>query len=125
MLSCVACLLVLSLLMVTSASIPFTLHHEALTQLHFFWRQLSYILVGMVAAYVVTFVPLKWVFNLTLEVFALLFVMVLLVMTLLTTPINGAKRWLDLGIINLQATVKILITLAPKLQTARHGQQSL
>ncbi|WP_205760086.1 putative lipid II flippase FtsW [Moraxella lincolnii] len=103
MLSCVACLLVLSLLMVTSASIPFTLHHEALTQLHFFWRQLSYILVGMVAAYVVTFVPLKWVFNLTLEVFALLFVMVLLVMTLLTTPINGAKRWLDLGIINLQA----------------------
>lgn len=103
MLSCVACLLVLSLLMVASASIPFTLHSEKMTELHFFWRQLAYMLVGMTAAYVATLVPLKWVFNLTLEVLALIAVMILLVMTLFTNPINGAKRWLDLGIVNLQA----------------------
>lgn len=111
MLSCVACLLVLSLLMVASASIPFTLHHTNLSELHFFWRQLMYMLAGMVAAYIASFVPLKWVFNLTLEVFALIVVMVLLILTLFTTPINGAKRWLDLGLFNLQAAELAKLTI--------------
>ena len=49
LLSSVGCMLVLSLLMVASASIPFALS-RGMSELHFFYNQLLYMAIGLVIA---------------------------------------------------------------------------
>lgn len=102
LLSSVGCMLVLSLLMVASASIPYALS-RGMTELHFFNNQLSYIGIGLVAAaFPYYFVSLKTLYKTETQFILLAITGILLSLTLLSTPINGAKRWLDLGIINFQ-----------------------
>ena len=102
LLSSVGCMLVLSLLMVASASIPFALS-RGMTELHFFNNQLSYIGIGLAAAaFPYYFVSLKTLYKTETQFILLAITGILLSLTLLSTPINGAKRWLDLGIINFQ-----------------------
>lgn len=97
----VSCLLIISLLMVASASMPFAIG-KGLPQLYFFERQLAYMLAGMVAAAVVYRLPLRWLYNLNTQFLLLLLIFVLLVLTLFSEPINGSKRWLQLGVVNFQ-----------------------
>ena len=102
LLSSVGCMLVLSLLMVASASIPYALS-RGMTELHFFNNQLSSIGIGLVAAaFPYYFVSLKTLYKTETQFILLAITGILLSLTLLSTPINGAKRWLDLGIINFQ-----------------------
>ena len=102
LLSSVGCMLVLSLLMVASASIPYALS-RGMTELHFFNNQLSYIGIGLAAAaFPYYFVSLKTLYKTETQFILLAITGILLSLTLLSTPINGAKRWLDLGIINFQ-----------------------
>ena len=102
LLSSVGCMLVLSLLMVASASIPYALS-RGMTELHFFNNQLSYIGIGLAAAALpYYFVSLKTLYKTETQFILLAITGILLSLTLLSTPINGAKRWLDLGVINFQ-----------------------
>lgn len=102
LLSSVGCILVLSLLMVASASIPFALS-RGMTELHFFNRQLLYMAIGLVVAGISYFlVPLKMLYQTTTQFVLLGITGLLLVAALFGTPINGSKRWLDLGFINFQ-----------------------
>ena len=102
LLSSVGCMLVLSLLMVASASIPYALS-RGMTELHFFNNQLSYIGIGLAAAaFPYYFISLKTLYKTETQFILLAITGILLSLTLLSTPINGAKRWLDLGIINFQ-----------------------
>ncbi len=102
LLASVGCTMVLSLLMVASASIPFALSRD-MTELYFFERQLLYMVIGLVLAAIPYYlVPLRTLYNSGTQ-FVLLGVTGLLLMaTLFSTPINGSKRWLEMGFINFQ-----------------------
>lgn len=102
LLASVGCMLVLSLLMVASASIPFALSRE-MTELNFFNRQALYMGLGIIVAAVTYFaIPLRTLYKTGTQFILLGITGVLLIATLFGTPINGSKRWLELGIINFQ-----------------------
>jgi cell division protein FtsW len=94
--------MVLSLLMVASASIPFALS-RGMTELYFFNNQLLYMCIGLFLAFLpYKFVPLKMLYQTGTQFFLLMVTALLLVITLFGTPINGSKRWLSLGGFNFQ-----------------------
>ncbi|MGM8870379.1 putative lipid II flippase FtsW [Psychrobacter sp. 2Y5] len=102
LLASVGCMLVLSLLMVASASIPFALS-RGMTELYFFKNQLLYMCIGLFLAFLpYKFVPLKMLYQTGTQFFLLIVTALLLVATLFGTPINGSKRWLSLGVFNFQ-----------------------
>lgn len=102
LLASVGCMMVLSLLMVASASIPFALS-RGMSELYFFERQLLYMGVGLaVAAIPYYFVPLRTLYQTGTQFILLGITGALLVATLFGTPINGSKRWLELGFMNFQ-----------------------
>ena len=102
LLSSVGCMMVLSLLMVASASIPFALS-RGMTELHFFNRQLLFMGIGVFVATLTYFlVPLKTLYQTGTQFILLGITALLLIATLFGTPINGSKRWLNLGVINFQ-----------------------
>ncbi len=102
LLSSVGCMLVLSLLMVASASIPFALS-RGLTELKFFYNQLLYMGIGLtIAAVSYHFVSLKRLYRTETQFMLLAITGLLLVATLFSTPINGSKRWLTLAGFNFQ-----------------------
>lgn len=95
-------LLITSLMMIASSSMPFAINH-GLSELRFFWMQLMYIAIGLVAGLVVYRIRPNLYLNFTFLAAMWVAVLCLLVVTLLIAdPINGAKRWLDLGFVNLQ-----------------------
>lgn len=114
LLTSVGCILVLSLLMVASASIPFALTRE-LSELYFFNRQLIYMVAGLFFASLVYFlVPIRMLYQSHTQFFLLGVTGVLLVAALVFgTPINGAKRWLNLGVLNFQVAemAKLVVIL--------------
>ena len=102
LLSSVGCMLVLSLLMVASASIPFALS-KGMTELRFFYNQLLYMGIGMsIAAVSYHFVSLKRLYRTETQFMLLAITGLLLVATLFSTPINGSKRWLTFAGFNFQ-----------------------
>lgn len=102
LMTCVGMILVMSLLMVASASIPFA-QTKNLNEFRFFYSQAIYILLGLGLGTLMYFVPLRRLFR-TDTVFVLM--LVSLVMILYTviggTFINGSKRWIELGFANFQ-----------------------
>ena len=102
LLSSVGCMLVLSLLMVASASIPFALS-RGLTELKFFYNQLLYMGIGLaIAAVSYHLVSLKRLYRTETQFMLLAITGLLLFATLFSTPINGSKRWLTLAGFNFQ-----------------------
>jgi cell division protein FtsW len=101
----VLCMLCLGVVMVYSASIALSdsKRFAQLSPTFFFTRQALFILLGLVAAAVVTQLPMKfweratpWLMGLTL----LLLVIVLI--PGIGKGVNGARRWLPLGVMNFQ-----------------------
>ena len=118
-------LLGLGLIMVASSSISIA-ERQLSDPLYYFWRQLSYSLIGIIAA-VITF---KINLNYFKKSGPILIVvsMILLVMVLipgLGKEVNGSMRWLDLGFISLQvsefAKLATVIYLAGYL--VRHNEE--
>lgn len=106
-------LLTLSLAMIASASVPFALS-KGLPAMTFFWSQLTYIGVAMIAGFMVYKIPLKLYFNFPLVMLAWLMVVLLLALTLIFGDvINGSQRWLDFGVFNFQTAefAKLLMVL--------------
>ena len=102
LLASVGCMLVLSLLMVASASIPFALS-RGMSELHFFYNQLLYMAIGLVIAGIsYKAVTLKRLYKTETQFMLLAITGLLLFATLFSTPINGSKRWLTLGSFNFQ-----------------------
>lgn len=106
-------LLTLSLVMIASASIPFALS-KGLPAMTFFWSQLTYIIIAVMAGYVMYKLPLKLYFNFPLVMSAWAGIFLLLVLTLsFGTIINGSQRWLHIGPLNFQTAefAKLLMVL--------------
>ena len=98
----VSCLMVLSLIMVASASIPFANMHD-ISQLYFFKNQLMYMGIGLAAAFMAYKVRLLWLYDMLTLASALMMVILLLIATLLFgDAINGSKRWIEIGPFNFQ-----------------------
>lgn len=102
LLSSVMAIIAIGFIMVASASVPVAERlHMAL--LHLAWHQAIFILVGIGAAFTVTFIPLELLEK--CSNFFLLFSALLLTIVLIpgvTHPVNGSMRWLFIGPISVQ-----------------------
>ncbi len=116
---CIGILMLIGLVMVASASMPkaakmgWVYHYSA--------RQLVYMIIGLIVAFVVYNVSVRWWFNNSFKMLGL--AIVLLVAVLIPgigREINGAMRWVPLGMINIQvsefARICIIIYSAAYLQ---------
>lgn len=101
LLTSLAILMILSLIMVASASIPETVESH-LPALKFFWAQLSYMSIAICVGMIFYFIPLKWLYHpALLSIFTALLI-VLLAMTMFAEPIKGSRRWLSIGSMSFQ-----------------------
>ncbi|AGA34246.1 Cell division protein FtsW [Thioalkalivibrio nitratireducens DSM 14787] len=122
MLLAAALLLGLGLVMVASASIDLADRHYG-NPYHFFHRQLLFAGIGLAAALFFWSVPLRrWE---SAGPLLLLLIMVLLIVVLLPgvgRTVNGATRWIPLGVFNLQVSepVKLLVVLYLSGYIVRH-----
>lgn len=107
----VVLLLSFGLVMVASASVAVA---DRLTgvPLHYFYRQSAYALIGLFAALAVIHLPLKlWQLNsFNLLALALLLLAVVLVPGI-GEEVNGARRWIDLGLVSVQVSVPARLCL--------------
>lgn len=100
----VASILMLGLVMMTSASISIA-DRQVHEPLHFFERQMVGVVLGLVAAAFMMLVPMTVWERLALPL--LLLAMLLLVIVLipgLGHEVNGSRRWLRAGVMNFQAS---------------------
>ncbi len=118
-------LLVLGLVMMTSASMP---RAESATgqPFYFFYRQSAYVAVGLLVGAAALWVPLTtWYRRGPLLLLLAVGLLVLVLIPGVTQAINGSHRWLNLGPVNVQvseiAKLCALIFVAGYLQ--RHGAE--
>ncbi len=106
-------LILLGLIMLVSASINIAQAKFA-EPLYFFWRQLSYVGIGIILSTATIFTPIRvWQY---LSVPLLLFGTLLLILTLISGigyEVNGSMRWINLGFIRFQPSelMKLFIVL--------------
>ncbi|WP_296402734.1 putative lipid II flippase FtsW [Psychrobacter sp.] len=121
----VGCLMVLSLIMVASASIPFAnMHH--MDPLYFFKHQMTYMLMGLVAGYIAYKVRLLWMYDMLALASSLLLVILLLIATLMFgDAINGSKRWIEIGSFNFQVAelAKLVMVMFTADFVVRRGNE--
>lgn len=94
-------LMVLSLAMVASASIPEAIK-SGLPALKFFWSQLFYMGIALFAGLILYFVPLKRMYDPVILMIGTFVLIGLLMLTLASEPINGSRRWLSIGPMSFQ-----------------------
>lgn len=113
LLGCAAVLLVLGLVFVASASMPYAQMHGG-DPYHYLVRQTIYAALGLGIAAIVAATPVRvWERQaLALLAGALLLLLAVLVPGL-GVEVNGARRWLDLGVVRLQASepARLLLVL--------------
>ncbi len=101
----VVCLLCLGLVMVYSASIalPDNPKFSRYSATHFFSRHILAIVIGLGVAAVVTLVPLRFWERMTpVLVIAAFVLLVVVLIPGIGKGVNGARRWLPLGVMNFQ-----------------------
>ncbi|WP_253858334.1 putative lipid II flippase FtsW [Moraxella atlantae] len=98
----VATIMVMSLLMVASASIPFA-HNKHLGDFYFFYHQLMYMGIGLVLGVGAYYIPLRQMFRLGFIMSILGLCLLAILYTLaFGSVINGSRRWIELGGVNFQ-----------------------
>ncbi len=102
LLTTIGAIMVMSLLMVASASMPFA-QTKHLAPLYFFYHQLAYMLLGIFMGWIFTKIPLKHLFNINWIIFMMGVCIVAISYTVLFgSSINGSKRWIELAGFNFQ-----------------------
>lgn len=118
-------LLGIGLVMVASSSISIA-ERELSEPLYYFWRQLSYSIVGLITAVIVFKIPLTYLQK--TGPILIVIGMVLLLMVLipgLGKEVNGSMRWLNLGVISLQVSefVKLATVIYLAGYLVRHNEE--
>lgn len=118
-------LLGIGLVMVASSSISIA-ERELSEPLYYFWRQLSYSIVGVITAVIVFKIPLTYLQK--AGPILIVIGMVLLLMVLipgLGKEVNGSMRWLNLGVISLQVSefVKLATVIYLAGYLVRHNEE--
>lgn len=93
-------LMLIGLVMVTSASFPVSSRLTD-TPFYFMYKQLVFCVVGLVAASVVVQIPMDRWFKYSHILLGICFVL-LIVVLVAGKSVNGASRWIPLGVFNLQ-----------------------
>ncbi|MDN5939689.1 MAG: putative lipid II flippase FtsW, partial [Salinisphaera sp.] len=98
-------LLAFGLVMVASASVAVADRYTD-TALYYFYRQAAYAVVGLAAGAVVLYIPTRlWRAN-SFALLALALVMLVVVLIPgIGESVNGARRWIDLGLVSVQVSV--------------------
>lgn len=99
-----------SLLMIASASISFAISKD-LPPLHFFYNQLVYAIFGVIIAWIVYKIPMKLYLNHKSIFIIWLIGFILLGITLFMPPVNGSRRWLNLGFVNFQVAEMLKVVM--------------
>lgn len=118
-------LLALGLVMVASSSISIA-ERELSEPLYYFWKQLTYSIVGLVSAVIVFKIPLHYL----QKTGPVLIVIGLVLLLMVLIPgvgkeVNGSMRWLNLGIISLQVSefVKLATVIYLAGYLVRHNEE--
>lgn len=115
LIACVVLLVGIGLVMATSASVSKAapMGSENGNMLHFFWRQFVALSLGVVLGIMALKTPLQVLKKLRYVFLLLTMLLLVLVITPLGKEVNGASRWLDLGVYDLQASeiAKLLIVI--------------
>ncbi len=117
-------LLGLGLIMVASSSISIA-ERQLADALYYFWRQLSYAVIGLLAAYLVFRLPLQYVQKAGPALIIVSMVLLLLVLIPgLGREVNGSIRWLNLGVFSLQVSefVKLSTVIYLAGYLVRHNE---
>lgn len=102
LLTTVGAIMVMSLLMVASASMPFA-QTKHLAPLYFFYHQLAYMVLGMLMGWIFTKIPLRYLFNINWIIFMMVMcILAILYTVLFGSSINGSKRWIEIAGFNFQ-----------------------
>lgn len=118
-------LLGIGLIMVASSSISIA-ERELSEPLYYFWRQLSYSIVGIVVAMIIFKIPLEFLEKSGPVLIVIsMFLLMLVLVPGLGKEVNGSMRWLNLGVISFQ--VSELVKLATVIYLAgylvRHNDE--
>ena len=125
LLTTIATIMVFSLLMVASASIPFA-QTKKLGDFYFFYHQLAYMAIGAILGLGAYFTPMRKIFRLDFIMYALVFCVLLIIYTLIGgSVINGSRRWIEFGGINFQPTemAKLLMILFTSDYLVRRSEE--
>jgi cell division protein FtsW len=102
--ACVASLIIIGLVMVTSSTVDFSAAKFS-NPLFFFKKQLLFIILGLFVLYVITHIKIKFYYD-----YGQFFLLLSLILSLLVhipgvgVTINGATRWINLGFFTLQVS---------------------
>lgn len=113
LLTTIGMIMVMSLLMVTSASMPFA-QSKKLDDFYFLIHQLAYMVLGCVLAWIMTKIELKKLYNLNYILTVLFLTIAVIIYTVFFgSVINGSKRWVEVAGFNFQPVelVKIVMIL--------------
>ncbi|NVK38868.1 MAG: putative lipid II flippase FtsW [Gammaproteobacteria bacterium] len=115
-------------LMVTSASMDWA-QRQFDNNLYISIRHGVYLILGAVTAYVMTYVPLSWIRNMSGALIILALVsLVLVVIPGIGREVNGSMRWVSLGFMNVQpsefAKLATVLYMASYLERRRAEVQS-
>jgi len=116
-------LLMLGVVMVMSASVSIA-EREMGDSLHYMWRQLSFVALGLFMSYVV--LQVRLVYWERLGPYFLMFgMMLLLVVLLIGREVNGSIRWLAIGPFNLQPSelIKLFVIVYLAGYLVRRGEE--
>jgi len=119
----VFCLSMIGLVMVGSSSVS-TADQLTGNPFYYFWRQLTYILIGFVALYIVYKIPLKlWSQSGLVLIFISLVLLTLVFIPGLGKQVNGSTRWINLGFFSLQVSefVKLFAIIYVAGYLVRHN----
>lgn len=107
----VTTILALGFVMVASASVPVA-ERMHLSMFHFAWHQAIYIAAGVGAAFVATYIPVKYLQKYTgVFLYFSAFLLIVLLIPGVTRPINGSMRWIFIGPISIQVSELAKISL--------------
>ena len=118
-------LLALGLVMVASSSISIA-ERQLSEPFYFFWRQLSFLTVGLIAAAIMFKIPLNFLQK-TGPVLMLISMFLLLIVLIpgIGKEVNGSIRWINLGVISLQVSefVKLSTVIYLAGYLVRHNEE--
>ncbi len=115
LIGCVAVLIGIGLVMVSSASISIAdpLGKEGGSRLYYFWRQVVALGIGLSVGGFVLRIPLYILKQFRYLFLLITVVLLIVVISPLGKEVNGAARWVDLGVYDLQASeiAKLLMVI--------------
>lgn len=114
LLFCSAALLVIGTIMIASASMD-TAAQSYGSPFYFVYRQLAYLVMGVVIAVAVANVPTNWWFRSGWLLLSVAFVTLILVLTPVGRSVNGSTRWIPMGFFNVQVSEVAKICLVTYL----------